>query len=65
MICASAPGKDSCQGDSGGPAAATINGTKYLIGVVSWGNECALQGYPGIYSNVSYVRSWIKSTAGV
>lgn len=63
MMCASSPGRDACQGDSGGPAVATINGTIVLVGVVSWGNGCALTNYPGIYSNVSFALSWIRSTA--
>ena len=50
-------GIDSCQGDSGGPLAQ--NGVQ--IGVVSWGYQCAKQGYPGVYANVAVLRSWIDS----
>ncbi|XP_055381907.1 phenoloxidase-activating factor 3-like [Condylostylus longicornis] len=48
MFCAGVPkgGKDSCQGDSGGP----LTYKNYLIGVVSWGIECATAQYPGVYT---------------
>lgn len=49
MICAGEAGKDSCQGDSGG--ALTIDNQQ--VGIVSFGLGCALEGYPGVYSNVA------------
>ncbi len=51
MVCAAYPqgGTDTCQGDSGGPLVA---GGK-LIGITSWGEGCALAGYPGVYTRVS------------
>lgn len=63
MICAgyTQGGKDSCQGDSGGPMVA--QGTLY--GIVSWGYKCAEPNYPGVYTNVAHLRSWIKSNSGV
>lgn len=63
MVCAGfvAGGKDSCQGDSGGPL--TADGTQY--GIVSWGYGCAKPQYPGVYTNVATLRSWIKSISGV
>jgi len=56
---------DACQGDSGGPLLYVYNGTTYLVGIVSWGIGCALQGYPGVYASVNYYREWIAINAGV
>lgn len=63
MICAgyTQGGKDSCQGDSGGPLVA--NDTLY--GLVSWGYDCAVPIYPGVYTNVANLRRWIKWISGV
>ncbi|MFC8344192.1 S1 family peptidase [Streptomyces sp. NPDC057280] len=53
MLCAGEQrgGRDACQGDSGGPLVAQGR----LIGLVSWGNGCALPGSPGVYTRVSDV----------
>ncbi|RVE48965.1 hypothetical protein evm_006427 [Chilo suppressalis] len=65
MFCAGTPegGKDSCQGDSGGPAVDVNSGVQ--IGIVSYGNGCARPGVPGVYTNISSIRIWIKNNAGV
>ncbi|XP_049865502.1 trypsin-like [Pectinophora gossypiella] len=57
MFCAGVAGKDSCQGDSGGPAVS--NSDKVQRGIVSFGIGCAREGYPGVYTRVAAVRSWI------
>jgi trypsin len=48
---------DTCQGDSGGPI--IINNT--IIGITSWGYECAQDNYPGVYTYVPYFLNWIQS----
>jgi trypsin len=52
-------GKDSCQGDSGGPI---FDKTGTLVGVVSWGDGCAVAGKPGVYARISGSIDWIDST---
>lgn len=61
-ICAMTPdgSKDSCQGDSGGPMVVD----KQLVGIVSWGIDCAVKGNPGIYTEVQHYRDWIEQITG-
>lgn len=57
MLCAGAtnPARDACQGDSGGPLVAN----NHLVGIVSWGEGCANDNYPGVYTRVSKYSDWI------
>jgi trypsin len=66
-VCAAALLKDSCQGDSGGPLFATKAGRKVQVGIVSYGQSCALPKFPGVYSEVNnpQIRGWIKRVSGV
>jgi secreted trypsin-like serine protease len=65
MVCAGVPegGIDSCQGDSGGPLLNTAN-PSVQIGVVSWGFGCADPGNPGVYTRLSAMESFVRSTLG-
>ncbi|KAG5682292.1 hypothetical protein PVAND_011652 [Polypedilum vanderplanki] len=69
ILCAgfSQGGKDSCQGDSGGGLVIqqlSADGTYYyynIIGIVSYGYECARPGFPGIYTRITQYITWIQS----
>ncbi|WP_102506990.1 trypsin-like serine protease [Vibrio kanaloae] len=52
-------GYDSCQGDSGGPIVVSTNGVYEQLGIVSWGERCALADAYGVYTNISYFDDWI------
>ena len=60
-LCAGYPqgGVDSCQGDSGGPL---LQDGKQ-IGIVSWGEGCALAGKYGVYQSVEAVQAFIALAA--
>jgi len=64
-------GQDVCRGDSGGPlvqrrqvlandGSSTIVDTH--IGLVSYGEPCAIEGFPTIYTRTSSYINWIKET---
>ena len=58
-------GKDSCQGDSGGPlVVADARNCPRQIGIVSWGANCALEHYYGVYTRVSHYADWIHAHTG-
>ena len=60
MVCARSPGADACYGDSGGPMTLEWAGRAVVVGVVSWGRECARPQWPGVYSRVDRVTQWLR-----
>jgi len=69
MICAGAADSagrviDSCQGDSGGPLVSALGGAERLIGVVSWGDQCASK-YPGVYTRVSAMYDFLLQEGAI
>lgn len=65
MVCAYALRKDACIGDSGGPVRRLSDGK--LVGLVSFGpgNDCAVVGFPGVYTRLSMLRPWIYANSRV
>ncbi|XP_043468493.1 chymotrypsin-2-like [Leptopilina heterotoma] len=61
QICAYDPNvqRGACLGDAGGPL--TINGV--LVGIASWGHNCAQTDYPSVYTRVTKYLSWIKANS--
>ncbi|KAF5287273.1 hypothetical protein FQR65_LT02146 [Abscondita terminalis] len=51
-------GEGACHGDSGGPL---ISGSEQ-VGVVSWGQPCAV-GYPDVFTRVSSYIDWINTNS--
>ena len=68
MLCGGhlAGEKDACTGDSGGPYVCEHQNSIWkLEGIVSWGYGCGREDNPGVYTNVSHVREWIKNVSGI
>ncbi|XP_012386524.2 mannan-binding lectin serine protease 1 isoform X3 [Dasypus novemcinctus] len=69
MICAGEKegGKDACAGDSGGPMMTLDRerGQWYLVGTVSWGEDCGKKDLYGVYSYIHHHRGWIQRVTGL
>jgi len=67
MFCAGEKegGVDSCQGDSGGPVDTILDGKDRVVGIVSWGQGCALALKYGVYTRVSKISDWANSVMGI
>ncbi|XP_036059400.1 LOW QUALITY PROTEIN: mannan-binding lectin serine protease 1 [Onychomys torridus] len=69
MICAGEKegGKDACAGDSGGPMVTKDEEADqwYLVGVVSWGEDCGKKDRYGVYSYIYPNKDWIQRVTGV
>ncbi|XP_055916953.1 trypsin-1-like [Eupeodes corollae] len=58
QMCAAARNKDNCQGDSGGGLLAKSR--REMIGISSWGDGCAKEGKPGVYTSVPGILPFIR-----
>lgn len=52
-------GRDACQGDSGGP----VIHDGVIVGVTSWGHQCAHARFPGVNARVSRFTTWIQNNS--
>lgn len=69
MICAAGVSPaglviDACQGDSGGPLIAGDGAAARLVGIVSWGEECATN-HPGVYTRLSSELDFLASANAI
>jgi len=57
---------DTCQGDSGGPIMYFSPSKRrwILTGIISYGYQCDLREYAGVYTRISVYVNWIRSIVG-
>lgn len=46
-----------------GPLAGFVNGKVAVVGVTSWGRNCALPPFPGVYARVTAQKAWILANS--
>lgn len=51
---------DTCIGDSGGPLVGGVAGAEALVGVVSWGEDCASH-HPGVYTRLAAYAAFLHA----
>jgi len=62
-VCAGGEeGKDACDGDGGAPLVCQSKDNRWhVVGLVTWGVDCARKGVPGVYANVYNMLDFIMS----
>uniref|UniRef100_A0A8C6T937 trypsin n=1 Tax=Neogobius melanostomus TaxID=47308 RepID=A0A8C6T937_9GOBI len=67
MFCAGRPdwSQDACEGDSGGPLVCETGERLFLFGIISWGEGCARENRPGVYTKVTNYNQWIQNKTGL
>ncbi|KAL2780345.1 transmembrane protease serine 11D [Daubentonia madagascariensis] len=59
-------GRIESLGDSGGPLVQEDSRQLwFLVGIVSWGDQCGLPDKPGVYTQVTAYRNWIAQQTGI
>jgi len=57
--------KDTCSGDGGSPLVCqAVSGRWHVVGLVSWGIGCGVEGRPAVYTNVFHYLDFIYSLIG-
>jgi len=60
-LCAGDGRRDTCNGDSGGALLSNnIGGSFAVVGVTSFGVDCAREDFPGVYTRVDQYLDWIR-----
>ncbi|EEC15853.1 serine protease, putative [Ixodes scapularis] len=65
MFCAYGGHTDACSGDSGAPVLSQAeDGRFFIVGIISYGVGCAVDGRPAVYARVSTYTPWILRNIG-
>ncbi|CAN7975706.1 unnamed protein product [Ixodes persulcatus] len=65
MFCAYGGYTDACSGDSGAPVLSQAeDGRFFIVGIISYGVGCAVDGRPAVYARVSTYAPWILRNIG-